>query len=481
MRTGDPIYLKLVKRMEVQVGYRLLADEVGRSTGTVGLDARISGSDGWQRTVRVAAPMRFAGQRVGMVAQVDLAGLAATLRRARERTDADGTFWIDIVPRVSLDAVVDGERRSLGTSPAFGFRMGDDVLVPDAGLSGTRGAPMTQSATSQERPAGEIPIGGRDIGVGNARIVSLGLALGAMLLTGLGLLRWPNGRAKVADRAGRRAIAVDDAELLHPAIDVGTLDDLLDVAERYDRPLMHVHTRHGDTYLVEDRGVRYRFGRTALLPVPEPRFVPDPIQAATAAEHAPEHTPEPAYTAEPEYTPAAEHAPEPEDAPEPEHAPESPVAAEPEPVPFAEQLAWAQDELAGHERFAVDELLEHHEHDHAEHQPAADHEPEPAEHHEPDGDHDLPVQRSVPEIELAPAHEAHEPRHAPRHRREVDLTEPSPAPPPRAERPDPVQAALQAAVSAVPPQRRPATDAEPKFRIAEPPPGVEQLRSWLRT
>jgi len=44
-----------------------------------------------------------------------------------------------------------------------------------------------------------------------------------------------------------------------------------------------------------------------------------------------------------------------------------------------------------------------------------------------------------------------------------------------------VQAALQAAVSAVPPQRRPAPDAEPKFRIAEPPPGVAQLRSWLRT
>jgi hypothetical protein len=46
-------------------------------------------------------------------------------------------------------------------------------------------------------------------------------------------------------------------------------------------------------------------------------------------------------------------------------------------------------------------------------------------------------------------------------------------------RPDPVEAALRAAVAAVPPPRRPPADAETRYGVEQP--GIDQLRSWLRT
>jgi hypothetical protein len=511
VRTGDPVYLRLVKRVEVQVGYHLVADGVGRSSGTIALDARLSGSDGWQRTTRVAAPMRFAGRGVGIVAQVDVAELASMLRKARARTGAGGTFWLDLVPRVSVDAVVGGKSHALSTAPEIGFRVGDDVLVPDAGRAGARGAPIRVS--TQARPDAATVVPGTGISVGQARVASLGLALGAMLLAGLGTLLRPGRRGRVTDRRGRPPIEVDDVEVLEPAVDVGSMDDLLDLAERYDRPLMHVETRVGHTYLVEDRGVRYRFGRTALLPMPEPRFVPDPLSAADAAQ-APA-APEPAApataaaaatAAEQVPTPAAESAPaepapaepapaeparaeresEPETTsePEPESESESASALEPAPRPQAMPLFDSFDEAFAAEFGPAAHIV-------ATHQDLSAADPEAEAH----------VQRSVPEIELAPERAEHPERaHAPRHRRSVDLTAPERAE--RAERadrpavartqaaawreragqggrPDPVEAALRAAVTAVPPPRRPPADAETRYGVEQP--GMAQLRSWLRT
>jgi hypothetical protein len=502
VRTGDPLYLRLVKRVEVQVGYHLVADGVGRSGGTIALDARLSGSDGWQRTTRLAAPMRFAGRGVGIVAQVDLAELDTMLRKARARTGAGGTFWLDLVPRVSVDAVVGGESHALSTAPEIGFRVGADVLVPDAGRTGARGAPIRVS--SQTQPDAGTVVPGTGLSVAQARAASLALALGAMLLAGLGALLRPGRRGRVTDRRGRPPIEVDDVEVLHPAVDVGSLDDLLDLAERYDRPLMHVETRVGHTYLVEDRGVRYRFGRTSLLPMPEPRFVPDPL-AAAAAQAPPEPAAAERAAAEPAGpAPAAEPvAPAPAEPVRAEHAPEPLPRRKPEPAAPAEPATPAAplfdsfDEAFAAEFGPAAHIV-------ATHQdlPAADLD---------DGAH---VQRSVPEIELAPERtEQPERSHAPRHRRSVDLTAPERAaetartagtaraaraervvrpavatrPQPAAwreraghgGRPDPVEAALRAAVTAVPPPRRPQPDTETRYGVEQP--GMDQLRSWLRT
>jgi hypothetical protein len=484
VRTGDPVYLRLVKRVEVQVGYHLAADGLGRSGGTIALDARLSGSDGWQRTTRVAAPMRFAGRGVGIVAQVDLAQLESILRKVRARTGAGGTFWLDLVPRVSVDAVVGGESHALSTAPEIGFRIGEDVLVPDAGRSGVRGAPIRVS--TQTQPDADAVVPGTGLSVAQARVASLGLALGAMLLTGLGTLLRPGRRGRMTDRRGRPPIEVDDVEVLQPAVDVGSMEDLLDLAERYERPLLHVETRVGHTYLVEDRGVRYRFGRTALLPMPEPRFVPDPLAAAEAAGPAPAEPAAHAPAAEPAPPPPADPVPADPVPAEPARAAREPEPTfEPAPAPSATPLFDSFDEAFAAEFGPAAHIV-------ATHQdlPAAD---PAAEAH---------VQRSVPEIELAPERtEQPERAHAPRHRRSVDLTasegtqrpdrgtrssvaaRPHPAPwrdrTGGGGRPDPVEAALRAAVAAVPPPRRPQADAETRYGVEQP--GMAQLRSWLRT
>jgi hypothetical protein len=338
--------------------------------------------------------------------------------------------------------------------------VGENVLVPEAGRTGTRGAPIRVSTSSQPRAEDGVAIAGLSIGVARARVVSLGLALGAMLFAGLGTLWRPRGRGRgrITDRRGRAPIEVDDAELLQPAVDVAGLEDLLDVAERYDRPLLHVETRVGHTYLVEDRGVRYRFGRTALLPMPEPRFVPDPLAASAAAEPA----------AAPVTGPVPEPASEPAAGPVPEPAPAPGSTPEPAPV------AATAPEPAGRPRYdSFDEAFA------AEFGAAAQ---------------DLHVQRSVPAIEVAADHDTTGRAHNPRHRRPVDLTESGSAevaargewtahaePALRAGRPDPVEAALRAAVAAVPPPRRPPpADTATRYRVADQP-GVAQLRSWLRT
>ena len=259
VRTGDPVFLSLTPSVDVVVDYVLSAPRLDYAGGRIGLVARLSAANGWQRTVTLAEPRSFSGPRAHLTTRVDLAALRGQIRAMQHRTGStDGSFTLEFVPQVHATTTVDGRSAAVEYAPAMRFQLQPTQLILDDGGRHTRGDPVTSAtAPSAVAASAQLTLLGRSIPVKSARVAAVGLAVIALVLAGAGLLWRPDALDPVA-RLGRPVIPVDAAELERPAVEVASLDALLDIAERYDRPLLHARTAGATAYLVEEDGTWYR-------------------------------------------------------------------------------------------------------------------------------------------------------------------------------------------------------------------------------
>ena len=116
VKTGDPIFLKLVHRVRVKAHYRLAATAPQRLGGTMEVLLRLTSPTGWSRTIQLAAPKRFTGDYaaadvtldVPLAAVVDPQGREADRRRRGRR----------LQPRRHAPRAPDRDARPASRSPA---------------------------------------------------------------------------------------------------------------------------------------------------------------------------------------------------------------------------------------------------------------------------------------------------------------------------------------------------------------------------
>ena len=72
VKTGDPIFLKLVHRVRVKTHYRLDATSPQRLGGTMEVLLRLTSPTGWTRTIQLAAPKAFKGDYASADVILDL-------------------------------------------------------------------------------------------------------------------------------------------------------------------------------------------------------------------------------------------------------------------------------------------------------------------------------------------------------------------------------------------------------------------------
>jgi signal peptidase I len=267
IETGDAVFLRLAHRLSVAFSYRVSGIDPSSVAGTAGFAARLSDGEGWSRDIVLQTPQPFAGGAATVAGVIDLQELRHEIGRFERLTGVDPAgYTLTLLPRVELES---GARRAV-FAPELRLRLDDSRLAPDSsGPAGGRPIfDVTEPVSGPRAVPGEIGILGRSLEVATARRMAAVLGIAAVLATLLAIAlarasRRDGEAGLIAARHGGRLVPVDRLDLVdRRLVDVGTIDDLVTLAEHYGRPILYECRGDAHTYAVEEQGTVYRY-RTA--------------------------------------------------------------------------------------------------------------------------------------------------------------------------------------------------------------------------
>jgi signal peptidase len=299
VRTGDPVFLRLVPRLRVAFDYELESRLDLAGGGQIGLVARLSDGRGWERRFELAPERSFSGQRASVAGSLDLRRVQTLIERLRDLTgSSQAAYSLTILPTVSVSGRVGGAPVETTFAPVLGFDVGDLRLQPDLEAAGGGVSPFAprEIGTGTRAVPDELSLGPLALPVRTARIFSL-LALGTGLLLGLLVLgafrrRYHGGESdRIAARFGHLLLPVTSRPQDWARItELADIESLVRLAEHYDRMILHLAERDAHSYVVEEGTGVYRY-RTrppeSLPPIVEPRQPPPAPSRPPQAEEAP--------------------------------------------------------------------------------------------------------------------------------------------------------------------------------------------------
>lgn len=274
VKTGDPIFLRLVDQVRVKVAYHLASGASRDVGGTQQILLRLRSPTGWSRTIRLqpSTPFRGAGASAWVV--LDLAQLRALIGRVETLTGtpAGSAFTVEILPRVHVKGTLADEALDERYAPTLSFQL--DPLQLRAGGGGGAADAESGGSFSQSQPGSvaatvaspnHLRLGDHGIQVGTARWLALFgylVAIVVALLTTIRERRRPQDLSmQIHARYGHLIVPI--AAIMHdpaqPVVDVMSIDALAQVAERCERVILHHHRIGAESYLVDDEGTLYRY------------------------------------------------------------------------------------------------------------------------------------------------------------------------------------------------------------------------------
>jgi signal peptidase I len=272
VKTGDPIFLKLVHRVRVKAHYRLAANAPQRLGGTMEVLLRVTSPTGWNRTVQLDAPRRFTGDYASADVILDVRSLQSLIRKVEKLTGGTpGTaYTLAVMPRVHVTGTLASQPLTTDFAPTLSLQL--DALQLRSGTGSTdsadRKAALNPSrsgtvATSTTAP-NALSVRGLDVPVPTARwiaLIGLLLAASAALLTGLRLLGDSSDPTTHIHRYRHLIVPIAGTtyDPARPPIDVTSITALAQLAERSERLILHQQRDGADTYLVDDEGTLYRY------------------------------------------------------------------------------------------------------------------------------------------------------------------------------------------------------------------------------
>ena len=279
--TGDPIFTEITNNVDFRFEYHLTSLAATNVSGTAGLQAVVGDSSGWKRSIVLLPPSSFKGNAFIALGTLDLSQVRDIINQFQTTTGvASSNYAVSIVPMVQVNGSVAGVKLADTFSPALQFHLDQNELQLVSSSSSTStgdASPLNPSQSGQVKFAQTEPnalsLLKFQLSVSNARIGSLlGLILSFCGLVWVGLLALGSARAdepaRIQTRYGAQLIAVDDADFEHTGrvIDVVKFDDLLRLALRDDRMIMHQSYDSSERYYVHDGAITYRY-RAASWPL----------------------------------------------------------------------------------------------------------------------------------------------------------------------------------------------------------------------
>jgi len=274
--TGDAVFLRLVPAIDLRFDYRLQAPLADRLAGTAGLALTLRGANGWESSMQLAPPKRFRGAHVVVHGRLELARLRSLISSVERLTGTTSPgYTVTVQPRIAVRGNVVGDRVSTSFAPSLTFALDElhlQLQQPTASVAGA--APFdalhpTQTAVVSGPKAG-VAVG--PLPLRAARIIAVFGVLASLLgLAALGGLL-PLGPVQGEEIPARyRSMLVTVGKPKHSAVDGWVVDvesfkALAQLADHYDRLILHQRHSKGESYLVEQGGVAYRYTPEAPLP-----------------------------------------------------------------------------------------------------------------------------------------------------------------------------------------------------------------------
>jgi signal peptidase I len=289
--TGQPIFLQLVKQANFHFAYQFESKATHSLAGRAGLIATISAPDGWKRTLRLTGTRTFSGDRATVTGTLNFREVKGLLDKVGALSNVtSGTYTLTLQPQVSVRGSVAGDKLAQTFSPKLAFLLDAYQLQLEPGsAAGASSASMLTQSTSGSGTVSvpntvkllkfELPV------TDSRRIAAIG-GVAALLLLLAGLLQARSRRP----RSAREGIEQQFGELIVevtstprglelPAVSLGSIDGLVQIAEQLARPILHLANDEADVYFVEDNGFVYTF---------EPREIAVALTAPLPAEASPQ-------------------------------------------------------------------------------------------------------------------------------------------------------------------------------------------------
>jgi signal peptidase I len=286
--TGDPLFTHVLRTVAFRFAYHFRTDAPHALGGRASLVAQISSTSGWRATLPVGVPTGFHGDGVVLDASLDLSSLQALLHQVENSTAVSGTYTLTLVPRVDVAGQLAGLPLRTVFSPAVHFSLDQYELEPvvsASGLASAGGAPAASPFTpaSEGSAAGRrdqttlLSLGIASVSVGTARLLAgvglLALALSTLLALILVRPRKRSEAAAIRARYGRLIVPVACVRQAPgvAVIDVEDMDALVNIAEHYERSILHESVDGEEAFWVTDESGQFRYvlgAAPAALPEP---------------------------------------------------------------------------------------------------------------------------------------------------------------------------------------------------------------------
>ena len=279
VRTGEAAFIQLVDRLRIRFDYELHARAPHKTAGTAVLEAVVAGSNGWQRTLELQRPRAFAGDHVRLAATLALRPLESLLARVGTATGGDPnlSFTLTLLPQVRTEGTLAGRTFETGFTPRLSFALDQFQLRPlPAGADGQAAPPAPSGQASPFRPNSSgavfvarhttrtLSVHGLRASIATLRraaVIGALSALCALLVACFLVLRGRHADEPARIEARYRRLLVPVASLdrepdIKP-IKVASIEALAQLAERYQRLILHEQSECGHAYLVADDGLLY--------------------------------------------------------------------------------------------------------------------------------------------------------------------------------------------------------------------------------
>jgi len=274
VRSGDPVYLKLVHRLPVSFGYRFQAASRGPLAGDARLDAVVADDQGWTHRLPVAAQSTFTGPATTLRGVLDLARVRRVIAAFERETGEHNTLYhVRLAARVRIHGTVAERPLVTRFAPVLAFDLDQLRLTVSAAGASAAGTPsntlvQTAAGTGAEIETVTLHALGRSVTVARARRLATLLALCGLAVGIAGWLVTLLGGSSHEAAAIRRRYEdwiVDVVPTERPGASerrVASMEALARLAEQYDRLILHERRDEADAFLVEDDGIVYAYAVT---------------------------------------------------------------------------------------------------------------------------------------------------------------------------------------------------------------------------
>ncbi len=282
VETGETAFARLVPALDVSFDYAFETEQRANVRGAISLGAVVSDGQGWERALPLAGPAPFTGTTAHVEGLLTMRRLQRLAAQLRDLTGAGvATLRVEVAPRVEVSGYAGSTVIDSSFAPRLGLVYDGTALRldPSGGDLETVRSPRAEGETTSSVP-GTLGLGPVELPVTEARTIGvLGLLVSLALLgiSALVLARGLSGteRERIVARFGGRIV---QARAVVPegrwVTEVDSIDELVRVADHYDRVVLHSAEESGDVYVVDDGVTVYRFhpsrdrGAPARPPLP---------------------------------------------------------------------------------------------------------------------------------------------------------------------------------------------------------------------